>query len=239
MELGWFLLFIGICIIAPTGLIGFELFYLLVITIAIPVAIGYGATQEHRVAIVAFVAIGFTFLVSIADSAILAAKVVHSNASAYSCIGAGAVFQTFAFLWWILVFGSGTASPVTVFVEQANAANVTIPAVSLPKFSRSKTTTEDTEYGSGPVYAQPALALGGTPPPPPVPHANAQPVVEFQARALHSYTANPADPNEISFEKGQILDIVDSKGKWWHSRYVAADGRVVFGIAPSNYLQQL
>ncbi|KAJ3350790.1 Transmembrane osmosensor [Entophlyctis luteolus] len=187
--------------------------------------------------IVAFVAIGFTFLVAIADAAISAAKAVHTNASAYSCIGAGAIFQTFAFIWWILVFGSGSASPVTVFVEQANTANISIPSVSLPKFNRSKS-TEDSQYGSAPVYAQPNLALGGTPPPP-VPHANAQPVVEFQAKALHAYTANPADPNEISFAKGQVLDIVDSKGKWWHSRYVAPDGRVVFGIAPSNYLQQL
>lgn len=35
-------------------------------------------------------------------------------------------------------------------------------------------------------------------------------------------TANSEDPTEISFAKGEILDIVDKQGKWWQSR--RADG---------------
>lgn len=30
-------------------------------------------------------------------------------------------------------------------------------------------------------------------------------------------TASPDDPNEISFSKGEILDIVDNTGKWWQA----------------------
>lgn len=31
-------------------------------------------------------------------------------------------------------------------------------------------------------------------------------------------TASPDDPNEISFAKGEILDIVDKTGKWWQAK---------------------
>jgi len=60
-------------------------------------------------------------------------------------------------------------------------------------------------------------------------------VAVFKAKALYAYTGSADDPNEISFGKGEILDIVDKQGKWWQAR--KTDGTV--GIAPSNYLQLL
>jgi hypothetical protein len=31
-------------------------------------------------------------------------------------------------------------------------------------------------------------------------------------------TASTDDPNEISFAKGEIMDIIDKHGKWWQAR---------------------
>lgn len=44
---------------------------------------------------------------------------------------------------------------------------------------------------------------------------------------FHTYhidTASPDDPNEISFTKGEILDILDKQGKWWQAK--KTDGAV-------------
>jgi len=55
----------------------------------------------------------------------------------------------------------------------------------------------------------------------------------YKAKALYAYTASPDDPSELSFSKGDILDILDKQGKWWQAK--KPDGKA--GIAPSNYLQ--
>ncbi|CAD6581905.1 MAG: Transmembrane osmosensor [Tremellales sp. Tagirdzhanova-0007] len=49
---------------------------------------------------------------------------------------------------------------------------------------------------------------------------------KHRARAMFAYAASPEDSNEVSFAKGDLLEVVDNTGKW-------------FQIAPSNYLTML
>ncbi|OMH83777.1 High osmolarity signaling protein SHO1 [Zancudomyces culisetae] len=53
----------------------------------------------------------------------------------------------------------------------------------------------------------------------------------FRAVALYSY-APTDDPSELGFEKGEMLDILDDRGKWWSAK--KSDGKS--GIVPSNYV---
>jgi len=58
-------------------------------------------------------------------------------------------------------------------------------------------------------------------------------IIEGRARALYDYTADSQDPSEVSFKKGDIIDIFDRSGKWWSTRFAGGNLRIV----PSNYLQ--
>ncbi|KAF7373316.1 Kinase-like protein [Mycena sanguinolenta] len=55
---------------------------------------------------------------------------------------------------------------------------------------------------------------------------------QYKAKALYRYKAANLDSNELSFSKGEILEILDRPGKWWVAR--RANGSI--GIIPSDHL---
>jgi SHO1 osmosensor len=47
---------------------------------------------------------------------------------------------------------------------------------------------------------------------------------------MYAYSASPDDPNEVSFAKGDMLDVIDGTGKWFQVR--APNGQT--GVSPSR-----
>ncbi|KAJ7352069.1 hypothetical protein DFH08DRAFT_913141 [Mycena albidolilacea] len=55
----------------------------------------------------------------------------------------------------------------------------------------------------------------------------------LRARALHSYKGSPDDPTELSFQKGEVLEIEDQAGKWWQAKKAdGTAGRCIIDVVP-------
>jgi SHO1 osmosensor len=108
-------------------------------------------------------------------------------------------------------------------------ANVPLQSINSPTLTTATKTGSaggNKNKTSRPTTPLNATGTGGLP--------LATPQAPLLARALYTYKANPDDPNELSFDKGEMLEIIDNRGKWWQVK--RRDGNGV-AIAPSNYLQ--
>ncbi|KAF9375662.1 Transmembrane osmosensor [Podila verticillata] len=213
-AIGWFITFIGACIMGTlVSLLWVNVFYNLFLLLGVTLAVSTDAVNNYRLAIVAYLAGSLSLTFIVIDG------LIYSSFSKYSAAASGLIFQSFALIFWVTYFGA----------EDDSLAKRSLNSFAVPRTPGAVTSTGVAHGAGSPEqqYQQQAQTeLSSVVVAPAADYA-------YKARALYSYEANPEDSNELGFVKGEILDIVDNKGKWWQAR--KQDGTV--GIAPSNYLQ--
>jgi len=121
-------------------------------------------------------------------------------------------------------------APSSAAAERPSSAGAAIGAAGAAGSANRPTTSESQASDGKPKAADAsgATTITGI-------HVDVAPdvVYEYKAQAMYSYTASVDDPNELSFAKGEVMEIVDNQGKWWQAR--KADGSI--GIVPSNYMK--
>jgi SHO1 osmosensor len=242
---GWILYFIGICVLQsqtkgtpnPYGLSWFYLFYFLAMIIGFVYLIASDSVQEHRQTFLTFLASGFVFLVLTMDKYLILAQTLD-NVFTVNALGvrvavvdqtaktgsgftvAGAILMVFPWMYWMIIMGQCASESVAPKKEQprnnhagatTSTLNISVVGENMPEGAPEKSSSKEGINRNNVT-------------------------VVCKAKALYSYAANPADPTELTFEKGDVLDVLDNKGKWWHCTKFNADGTSVSGIAPSNYL---
>jgi SHO1 osmosensor len=190
----------------------FVIFYIFFLIIGIMSAVATDSVRHYRLVIMTSLGISITFVCE------QITFYIYFNASEFQAIGAGFIFVAIIQFVWLFLFGGEEGSfphrfTNSVSINKTPEVHPNVPGARIDSNLPMRST--QTDHHMSQVIVSP----------------NAE--YSYKAKALYDYQQNPEDPNELSFSKGEILDIVDNKGKWWQAR--KADGTV--GIAPSNYLQ--
>jgi len=109
------------------------------------------------------------------------------------------------------------------------------PVTSAPPSNPYGSQPSANPYGSQPSagYAQPAPNAYAQPQPPP-PVAYAPPPAPAQPRARALYTFQKQNPPELSFNAGDILNLISTEGQWWTAELNGQQG-----LIPFNYVERI
>ncbi|KAL7309190.1 Transmembrane osmosensor [Mucor circinelloides] len=241
---GWLITFIGACIIGRAGLLWWIVIYELLLLGGIFFSIFRQVFHHYQIVFLVFLGISISMLTGTIDG------LIHYTSGGNQAAGAGAVMLIVMQFFWVILFGSTEDSLVYQFIYSGfvspvsqNVVNIGMHGSGSPKESKvALSSPEATGYHThqqqpsiasvhqhhqhqSPVMNTPIIASNS-------PGMAPQQAQKLTATALHPYTANPDDPNELSFQKEEVLEILNKSGNWWQAK--KQDGTI--GIVPSNYV---
>lgn len=237
-AVGWFIAFIGTCILGRfAGGFWWTIIYELLLIGGILFSVFKQVFHQYRMMFLIFLGVSIALLTGAIDG------LMRYNTGGAQAAGAGAVIMIVMQFFWVILFGSTEDSAVYQFIYSGLVSPVSQNGVGnihgSPK--ESKVALSSPEAGSqyshhqsiGSIHntsmqhTSPTIATHATALSPP----QHQPPSKIMATALHPYQANPDDPNELSFVKEETLEILNKSGNWWQAK--KQDGTI--GIVPSNY----
>lgn len=246
--IGWLVTFIGACVIGRAGLLWWIVIYELLLVGGILFSVLRQVFHHYKTMFLIFLGVSISLLTSTING------LMGENSGGNQAAGAGAVILIVMQFFWVILFGStedsvvyqfiysGFVSPVSQNNQNGLSPKESKVALSSPEAS-SHYQMHQPSVASIPAHhqEQPPLSTAATPSnkiqQSPMMHMPQQQQPQPQSMtvvALHPYTANPDDPNELSFAKEEVLEILNKSGNWWQAK--KKDGTV--GIVPSNYFAQ-
>ncbi|KAI9489110.1 hypothetical protein BDB00DRAFT_876779 [Zychaea mexicana] len=217
---GWLIAFIGACVAAFHGVTWWIIIFELFFTVGMIVAIGVGGFGPHRGLLLTLLAISIVYLTYLIP---IVYYEQEQTSGAKATLGGLIILIIMQYLWVFLLGCSEESKLYSLFYGGRHGGG--LPRINAPMIQRNFVSPSQNK--ENPLPQTPANNNNN----PPIPQAHQEHQKFPTASALHSYQANPEDPNELTFSKDETLEILDRKGNWWQAK--KADGSV--GIVPSNY----
>ncbi|SAM04269.1 hypothetical protein [Absidia glauca] len=258
LKIGWFILFIGACVSGYGGVIWWIIIYELAVFFGILYVLMQAILPDYRLLVsfntllwlgianwpltssqvLACLAISVTLLTQTIDNQL------HIGLGSAKASAGGGIMIIMVQFFWIFMFGSsqdssihgaiygipsGMPSSAKHYDKEGTMPLSTPTNYSISQYDSVHSGIAPTSHAvSYPPQQQSQYPAYTASPSPTATDA------KNNAIALHPYTANPDDPNELSFHKGEVLEILDRRGNWWQAR--KQDQTI--GIVPSNYVSR-
>lgn len=197
--------------------------YQLFVIVGVTVSIGYESTESYKLALCAFLASALSFTTSTANA------LIYSSEGSQQAAAVGHIFLSITNITWILYFGTTVDAQPHAWVDTFSLnKGPAVPEGARP-MSHAPSIYPAGRYGS----PYPRTAINNTlQSPTTITNLPASPSVaangnetmsqhrdtmntvatadldfKYRAKAIYSYEANVEDPNEISFSKGEVLEV--------------------------------